>query len=300
MSKYEKKNFIVASLSLFFGVIIGIYSSKANWEIAELSGNFDKSEFAVGLAGYRFSPNKPVKIIVGSKLLSNNNQVVIGSIPFYIQSTGEKTSQELITTFQYRELFKRKTLLELQPHMHGQYGAEDIKFQYTEANGTSFISYKVESLNPGVAFTVNEPLFFRKTSITTEVEAETKDGVKVQVPISIEYVLNFVLTVHAKDIFAQSFPVQVSMNSVNSMDELFGEPLHTHIEAEQKQVRQKYSFFGYLMALIFTKSKSSLYLVHVPLEEVNQRGYTIFISQGKHTVKALDYELLSWDLLFGK
>lgn len=300
MSGYDRKGYYVAIVALIVGILsalIGYFGIRASWEIAEATGGLDKPDIEVGILGHALPFGKPIRIIIGASELSTNAVPVVGAIPFSFRSSGKRALDALTITLQYHAIFKRSALETLEVRKAGDFSATEFQKAFTASGDQSFVSYRVPMLNPGIATLIAEPIFVQETTIRDSVTATTRDGVRVTVPFQASFSMNFGLTVTGRDIPLRSFPISISAERANSVEDLKKGELMSLVGQEQRHLRQKLAFFSYLAALITSSPTGRVFLVYVPTEAVSATGVTVLGPKGTQEVSVAQFPLLNWRLL---
>lgn len=288
-------------IASIIGAILAYKAIEVSWEIAKVSGSLDKPAIEVGISGFPLSKTGITRIILGASQLSDADQVSIGSIPFSFTSAGKKTAEEINITFQYNKMFNRSALELMESKGTGEFGAATVAHQYSQLSDTSFVSYHLDSLNPGVEAVIADPIFISPTTKNIDIPITTKDKIRMIVNARIDFALKYGFTISSKDSPLRSNSIDITMTKIASLEELSkSEILFNIIRSERKNLRSNLSFINYLGGLLFSSKEGKIFLVFCPLNKVEQQGYKIFESSENNQVKVARYPLLSWELLFSK
>ena len=201
-------------------------------------------------------------------------------------------------TFQYDKIFQRENLEELVQSAYGSYQATEVKKSFTEGGRISYVSYRFPSLNPGVAVKVDEPFPLCQTKLFSEVPFTSKDGVKGMVKVGVEYSIKFVVSASARDVPISVFPITVSVEQADSMDQLMRGRVRAYVDEQQNEVRRSLGFFKYLGALLFSSPKGNALLVYVPVEPVGDATLHAYSGTEKQQVDSVVFDLLIWKNLW--
>src|SRR5271166_1864460 len=118
MSKKTLQIFsVVASIAAVISVPIAIVAAwlawKGSWDIAQLSGSFDKPIVTVALGALRLDPRNPIDILFGTRALDKKGTVTIGSLPVTLINEGNKSTEFTSIVFRYPLFFDYKFISEL-------------------------------------------------------------------------------------------------------------------------------------------------------------------------------------------
>ncbi|MBD9402118.1 hypothetical protein [Comamonas sp. CMM02] len=302
MSPYDRKNYILTSLALIitiFGLGITYYGIHVSRQIARESGSFDKAAWEIGIGDIPLVARKDNFVLIGAPVLATTSTPVVGAIPFTLRSTGKKSLETLLLSFQYHELFQRELLEELDYEMSGAFSAIQLKKNTSSQDKRIFVSYSLDTLNPGVVLRILEPVFLEETILRHEESFTTKDGVNLTTPIEAIFSKQFGFSASARDTQVVGYSISVSIDQADSLNSLLKSPqLMTHIARRQKDIRQRLRWPEYLSALITSSPEEQATLVYVGLTEVTKDGVTIYAPTQKQTSGQVKFPLLNWTLLF--
>lgn len=298
---FDRKNYVVAILALLVStvsVVLAYLAIRASWQIAEASGSFDKASIEVTLGGYPLAVAKENFIVIGAPEMSAPNVPVVGALPFAFQSTGKKSLESLVSSFQYHDLFKRQLLELADSKISGAFSASELRKTTSAEANRFFVSYSLANLNPGVSLHIGEPIFLGETYIHDTVPITTKDGVSMTIPYVASYSKKFGLAVSARDTQVLGYSLSVSVQKATSLRDLTTGQLLTHIANRQKELRNELGPVSYLAALLTSAPTEQAFLVYVPLKQVSAGKAVVFEPTGQQEVAAVRFPLLSWSRLF--
>jgi hypothetical protein len=302
MPSLERKSYIIAVASLLVGVasmVFAYQSIQVSKQLAEASGSLDRSSMEVGLEGHPLTSGKENYIVVGAASVTSAGIPVVGAIPFTFRSTGKKSLDSILISFQYHELFQRNVLELAESRITGAFSSTELKKSSSAEENRFFVSYSLPAMNPGVALRIAEPLFLRETRIRDSVPVTTKDGVSMTIPYEASYSKKFGLVVSARDSQILGYPVSVSVQKASSIQDLTKGQLSSHIRSRQKQIRKDLGAFAYLTALLTSSPSETAFLVFVELNKVTAGGATVYSPTQKQEVAVVQYPLIGWSLLMG-
>lgn len=303
MPSYDRRNYIVASLALFVSIgsaVLAYYGVQASWKIAQESSSLDKANLEIGIGGVSLAAGRDNFVLVGAAELSTGKIPVIGAIPFTFRSGGKKSLETLLVAFQYHELFNRETLEAMESKVSGAYSAVELKRTTSSESKRFFVSYSMSMLNPGVTLRVSEPLILEETKIRDEVPVTTKDGVNFILPYQASYTKKFGLVASARDTPVVGYSISIAVDRADSLDALLkSSQLKSYVSSRQKDIRKELGWLSYLAALITSSPNEQATLVYVPLTKVEALDRFIYGPTPKQEGGQVQFELLSWGLLFG-
>lgn len=302
MPSLERKSYVIAVASLVVGVasmVFAYQSIQVSRQLAEASGSLDKSSMEVGLGGHPLAFGRENYVVVGASNVSTAGIPVVGAIPFTFRSTGKKSLDSVLISFQYHELFQRKLLEIAESRVSGAFSTTELQKTTSEGEKRFFVSYSLPALNPGVAVRIAEPLFLGETRIRDSVPVTTKDGVNMTIPYEASYSKKFGLAVSARDTQVLGYPVSVSVQKASSIHDLAKGQISSHISNRQREIRKDFGVLYYLIALLTSSPSESAFLVYVPLNKVTSGEATVYSPTQQQEVAVVEYSLLSWSLLAG-
>lgn len=288
--------------SLITGVASTVFayqSIQVSKELAMASGSLDRAGVDVGIGGHPLSPGKRNFILIGAPEMSTTKTPSIGVIPFTFRSTGKKSIDALLVSFQYHNMFNRRLLDVGSAHKITGPSFVEIKKTISEGRDVDFVSYSATSVNPGIVLSIEEPVFLEETSLRDTVTATTKDGKSLAIEYEVTYSKYFGLTVSLRDRQVLGYPLSISTQKARSLEELTGGQLRKHISLQQNQMRMKFNGFSYLIALLSSAPTEIAILVYSPQEKINHGQFAIYSPIGQSKVAIHRYPLLSWSLLLG-
>nr|BDT28560.1 hypothetical protein BHI3_20260 [Bacteriovorax sp. HI3] len=298
MDKHQLWTYILTVISTLIAVVSLVATLRSDWRIAELSGAFDKSKIGVYIGDYLLPENQPLEVIIGASELSEKTTPVIASIPFILKSEGERSSESLILTFQYKDIFQREKLNDLEMGVTGSFDRDDLKKTFSKTDEMSYVNYKIKALNPGTKFMILEPLFLGNTKIEGSSSAKTKDGYDMKFKFSANVMYRFNINFQAKDTYIKNYPVSISVDKASTIQDLYKGRLQELIEVKRKEIREQVGFFKYLVSLVFSKPKRNIFLVYIPLKEQKIGSSKIYLGISDFQVAKIEYDLLLFRFLF--
>jgi len=302
MSPLERKSYVIAVASLLVGiagVAFAYQSIQVSRQLAEASGSLDKSSMEVGLGGHPLTLGRENYVVVGASTVSATGIPVVGAIPFTFRSTGKKSLDSVLISFQYHELFQRNLLELAESKISGAFSTTELKKSTSSGEKRFFVSYSLPTMNPGVALQIAEPLFLGETRIRDSVPVTTKDGVNMTIPYEASYSKKFGLVVSARDSQVLGYPVSVSVQKATSIQDLAKGQMSSHIGNRQKEIRKDLGALSYLTALLISSPSETAFLVFVALNKVTAGEATVYSPTQRQEVAIVEYPLLSWGLLAG-
>jgi hypothetical protein len=291
---------LVAIAGLAVGVvsvILAVLAIHASWDIAKLSGAFDRPDITLGLGGVPAQPG-PVAVIYGAPHVGEENSVVIGSLPFTFNNASLKTADNATLTVRYPKFLGRSALEAMQFSITGSVAAVDLQRSLTSDGTFDYSSYQAKTLNPGVNITINEPLYVRETQLQTKVPFITKDGVHGTVSVNMRYSIQWLATVSARDVTAANYELDVAATRASSMNNLVSFAEARAIPDEIENLRKKLTFQQYLGGLLFRSVSGSLFLVFQTNIEHDVGNGRLFSPDSTAQVGRMEFSLLSWGSLF--
>jgi len=302
MPAYARKSYIVSLLALLVCIVSAVIANngvEASWRIAQESGSLDKASWEIGIGGFPLVTGKDNFVLVGAAELASDKIPVIGAIPFMLRSSGKKSLDALYVDFQYHEFFNREALEALESKVSGAFSAVELKKRTSSEDKRFFVSYSLAMLNPGVELRLSEPLFLEETVLREKVNAVTKDGVNVSVPVSASYSKKFGMAATARDTQVVGYSISVSVEHASSLKALLkSSQLSKHISQRQKEIREELTWLAYLSALITSSPKEHATLLYVPLTKVDVGDRVIYGPAPKQETGQVQFDLLKWALLF--
>ncbi|MBD9436229.1 hypothetical protein IB223_09005 [Pseudoxanthomonas sp. PXM03] len=305
MSRFDKRNFIVSTIALIVAIgslVLTHLAISASWRIAELSGSFDRAGVEVGIGDQFLDAGRPNFVMVGaSEMASVSTPIVIGAIPFTFRSSGQKSLDSLHISFQYKKIFQRQLLESAELDISGAFSNVEVRKSTSSEADQFYVSYSATDLNPGISLRIAEPIFLEETYVSGVVPFKTKDGVAATIDYGISYSKNFGMAVSAPDAAVLVYPIQVSVQQADSLQQLAGGRIQEHVLERQKFVRSGLGFMSYLVALLTSSPAETVHLVYVPLKRVDhgKDGAILFADSSQQTA-LVKYPLLSWRYLIAR
>lgn len=297
---YEKNTFYIGLISLSIGLFSLIYAKQAievSRDIAEQSGSLDRSELNISIGSFDIPKSGELRILMGSPSSLKENSPSIGIIPFTIESKGKKSLDNISITLQYDNFFKRDLLQDVDISRTDNIGSISLNRSILKNENRTFMSHTVNSLNPGIAVNISEPIFMHKTTIKDKVTATTLDGVQITIPFEARTSLQFAAIFSARDTPIRTHPISISFFQSNSLRDLIEKNLIDHINDQQKILRNKLSSAQYFAALL-SPQKESVYLIFSPTKDITVTEGAVAVPNGSPNVAKIDYPTASWNLLF--
>jgi hypothetical protein len=300
---WDMRNFFVAIGGVVVGGGIAIWAAhdaqRTAYDVARLSGSFDRPNVTLGIAGKRLRPDESSTIIIGLTNVSEKETVAIGSIPFSMANEGTKTADEATLTVQYARILSRQGLASLQANPSGPFQATEVKMSLTQNEAFDFASYKAPVLAPGVGLTIHEPFYAKATEFQFNETVKFKDGIEKPISFSGQYLIQVLATTIARDQATRAYPLKLAVTRVNSMQELIGYAEKNFIARQATDIRKQLSFFQYLRTLLFANEDRRLYVVfeQTTPTDVGENKKLEFAPK-PNSAEQLTYKVLSFDNLF--
>jgi hypothetical protein len=299
-SHRQMKNVIsIASLAVAIAsMAYACQSIQVDKQIAEASGSLDRATLEVAIGDHPITPGKEIFVFVGTPILATATVPAIGAIPFTFRSSGKKSLDYLLVSFQYYDIFRRDLLEKMDPVVSGPFSG-DLRKTTSERDNRYFVSYSLPVLNPGVALVIGEPLFLEETQLRSAFPVTTKAGENLSIAYDTMYFKNFGLLVSARDSQVLGYPISVAVQKANSVDDIVRGQLRRHVKTKQEQLRKNLGFVPYLIALLSSSPSESAVLVYSNLRKVTNGEAVAYSPTDKPQVAIVQFSLLSWSLLIG-
>jgi hypothetical protein len=289
---------ICSLIVALIGLVIALKTKSASWKIAERSGTFDRSELEASIGAFVLPNSGDISILMGSPSF-NEDKPTIGILPITLASAGKKSLDDVSITFQYNNLFRRDLLQQKEDSANAVIGTSSLKRSMLKNGSRTFMTHTVSSLNPGVAVTIQEPIFIQRTTFTDKVTATTRDGFEVTIPFEARISLQFAATFTARDTPYRTFPVSISFCQASSLENLREEPLHQYISDRQKNFRERLTYSQYFFSILSRPTEAVCIIYSTTTECPTKKGT---ISSADDIPRAVleKFQITSWNLLFKK
>ena len=226
MSKKTLEIFsVVASIAAVITVPIAVVAVwlawKGSWDIAQLSGAFDKPIVTLGLDNLRLDPRNPIDLLFGTRGLDKKGTATIGSLPFTLVNEGNKSTELASIIFRYPLFFDYKFISErISNEQKGPSSILDLKHTTSNDEKFDYSTYNLASLGPSVALTVEEPIHLNDTRVREDVPITTKDNISGTATVELVYSKNYLITTLAKDQQPVNYDINLASTRAVNLEEL--------------------------------------------------------------------------------
>ena len=293
-SKYERATFWVGVLAIVVTILVWWLARQDNIQLARDTGQFRTPQLAVGLTSFAISSGDTTEILFGAASINEPKAVLIGAVPLTFTNSGDRTLDNLTVTFRYNKLFRRKALEAMEIHTAGSAQASNVKHTFTEDDQFEYSSYELPALDPRVSFVINEPIYLASTLANINVPFETRDQKQGIASFRVDYSLQFLLSVTARDTAESNYTLSVSTVPSSSMDDLMKVAKQSRVAVRARDLRQAATFPQYLRALLFGVPEERLYLVPLEFDSWPAEDGRLYHARPGPKVRQLSYTPVSW------
>lgn len=220
MTKIEKLNTALG----IAGIIIGIFSVyytqrsiKSNEEIAVKSGAFDKPRPSFGFGNYNITPLDidTINVIYGANCTEKS--VNFSFLPLNIVNTGAKNAEDVKLVISY----PRISGLALTDSNLGRINETitNARRTFDTTRSTIEVFYQIQTINPSLELSIDEPFILRKTELNNVIDVPTKNGV-IQYQYSLTYSNIISLGLLSRDFPAIGKKLAVSCIQESNLDSI--------------------------------------------------------------------------------
>lgn len=251
LTKSEKLNWrttiVIGSISICVALAGVWYAKKGidtGLQIAQQAGSFDKANNYLGISTFDLPdiPEDTVRLVYGG--VFDLHSINISALPFSIGNYGKKNGEDVELVIEYPTTsdlaFTDTALL-----MASQTPIGKIKRTWIQGNEMQTITYELNHLNPGVRFTIMEPIYIHKTETQVTKSVETK-----KLTFKVEYSMFFKTTLLGKDLKTQTRLFSIKCIEAANMDELIDKFTH---QINRGEAKNNYYYFIYPEKQLFGK-----------------------------------------------
>jgi hypothetical protein len=234
---------------------------------------------------------------LGARKISGDKAVVVAGIPFVVSNSGDATLEDITVTFRFHVMFRRDALEQLKFTTTGIFTATQIQRSFTTNGPLHYSSYLIPGLNPGQTLVGAEPVYLPQTKLDLTVPLETRDKKATNVSMSVEFALEFLASIAAKDMTTRDYHMTLETAEAESLDDL-AQRATSRIRRDLGKAREATTFGQYLRALVFGVPDEFLYLIFAELDEHRAGDGTLHFARPDARVRRLSYSPVSWQRLF--
>ena len=300
ITDYQRGAFWIAIIAIFVSAILSWLTSQNDIQIARDSGQFRRPRLAVSLRNLPIAPATSTDILFGARDLATPNAVMIAGLPMLLTNNGDATLDDLTVTFRYHKLFQRDVLEGLSYKTSGSADVDAIKHTFNEDGEFQYSSYFVPALHPKVSIQLEEPIYLRRTPISIEVPLQSGDHQRPKAKVHVDYAIQVLLSVAARDTAAANYTLNVSAVQADSFDGLVDIAGNTRIATRMWSLRATATLPEYLRALIFGVPEEKLNLVFPEFDSRPAGEGRLYNARPDPKTQRLSYRPVSWRHLFGK
>lgn len=296
----------IALASIAAALFIAFVTTRAQkdyaWEIATRSGSLDKPALSLELGNSPLMAGADTLILFGASSISDQQKVVVGSLPFRITSSGSKDVKDISLSFIYHKIFGRQMIEDAgEQVVSGPSELAPLSKKLTSDGTSTFITYTSEALRPGLSVTISEPILLEPSEITTTVDIKSKDGVDASVDVTARLVRRFGLVVAASDAALTSYPFSLAVVRADTIEDLGSSSyVLKHIAGLRVKLRQEMGFFPYLLSAFSSRQISNIVLVYAPGRGDRIGDAEVYQYTKPPVIGHVSYALFSWDALIKK
>lgn len=299
---YNRASFWVSLAGLIglpLAVLLTYLSFQHERDLAKESGALQKPHLVLGIGGgLPLEPDVETKILFAARTTSHDKAVVIGVIPFVVSNVGDATLENTTVTFRFHKMFHRDAFEMLKFSSFGGFEASQIQRSFTTGGELQYSSYLIPDLNPGQTMAGTEPLYLPRTNSEFAVPVQTHDNKSLTVSMKLEFGIQFLLSIAAKNIQTRDYPMEFETTEATSLEELSERAMTTKISREILKVRKNSTFGQYFRALTFGVPDENLYLVFEDLDEHQTENGMLYMARPDPKIRLVSYKPVSWRLLF--
>lgn len=289
------KDRFIAILAIAVAIMLTYSANESSRKIAEDSGAFDKANLVAFIGTVEVTPNETTNIIYGYDFSNTDSEAyVIGELPLVIGNNGKKSLDEVTATFQYHKSLLRSVFEEMIYVKEGGFEAKNSERFFSSMGNEDYASYRLETLQPGKAGKILDPIILAENKITTDVELD--DGIKLKVDAFFSIKMNISLS--ARDTPTINANIEYQAVDVQTKEE-FDQYIEKNIVIDKlKKNRDSASFFEYLGFLLFHDKHETLLYIYPENDESSIDESMFIMTKIGNNIGYIIYETTSWRYLF--
>jgi hypothetical protein len=295
---YGRAGFWVTLLSLLAMFVLGWLAHQSDIQLARDTGQFRKPQLTVGFGTSSIEPSASVEILFGARDLNDPKAVMIAALPLVLTNSGDASLDDLTVTFRYNKIIRRDALEELKYAASGSAQAQEVKHTFNQDGEFQYSSYLVPALHPKVSFGLGEPIHLARTAVDIDVPFETRDQQHGTAKVHVDYAIQFLLSIAARNTAVTNYTFDVSAVQADSIDSLSEIAGHTRIAQRGRDVRAAATFPQYLRALLLGVREEKLYLVFPEFDSRPAEDGRLYNARPDPRVRQLSFRPISWRYLF--
>jgi hypothetical protein len=282
-------------------VFVAWLALKGEWDVASLSGAFDKPLLTLGIGQVRLSQLRTTEMVLGEPKEAHVGDVTIASIPFSLANEGEKSVDYAALTLRFPAFMKRQALKDMNLQTIGPKSIVSVHNTISSDDRFDYSTYIADLLNPKIGIFTNEPMYFKETNMDIDAPFKTKDGVSGVASLHMFYSVECLATISGRDISATNYNLKIGFMYAESLSDMVPVVEKYYITSQLKNTRDNLSFWQYLSGLIFAQSQDKVILVYNKNFDNHEiDGKILRVATGTPEEKIVYFNLLSWRYLFQK
>lgn len=289
------KDRFIAILAIAVAIVLTYSANESSRKIAEDSGAFDKANLVALIGTIEVKPNKTTNIIYGYNFSDvDDDAYVIGELPLVIGNNGEKSLDEVTATFQYHKSLLRNVFEDMTYVKEGGFEAKNSERFFSSMGNEDYASYRIQTLQPGKAAKILDPIILTENKITTDVELE--NGLKFKVDTTFSIKMNISLS--ARDTSTVNANIEYQAVNVQTQEE-FNQYIKTNIiDDKLNKIRESASFFEYLGFLLFHDKQEQMLYIYPKNDQSSIDESKFVMTKIGNDIGSIIYKTTSWFYLF--
>lgn len=240
------------------------------------------------------TPNKHVRLFYGADFKST--PLVFFKLPLGIRNTGRKTLSDVALEIRsLNGLSVDPALVTQTVTGYTRVGKQPERLQTTQGP-VSITTIVFPDINPDIADAADEPIALQETAVHDRFPVETKDHDKEEVEIHVQYSIEAVISVTARDTPIVDYYVDIAAVSVRDQQAL-RQDLMEFVSDRARQYRHAVGFVAYLASLL-ANTREEAYLVFPKLKISTVQNAHIGMQEDDASVTEAVYDPVRLRYLF--
>ena len=289
---YKYKDIILFTIAILSFISI-FYTVKVAKDIATKSRAYNKPIIQARIGNMVLNKiSNHITIASNPKL---TNEIAISTLTFYITNIGQENLENFFVSFKYHKMLGRKIFENLDFFMEGIIENSSYVRKFHKMGNNEYVTYKFNSINPGLAIKIEEPVRLHVTHIADTIHIKDKNGLPFSMDYTMDYEIIMDLSLSAKNTPNEDFTISYSIIDANSEKD-FKSKLLAQFNSNRKKVREQESYFTYFYKLLFFNEYIEEVIIFPELEKITSGNVHIFFDEVPK-IQTVKYEKYLWSLL---